>query len=85
MLKHELLGIAMICYFVNYLGCQYSYSLAIFHGLYHVAMAFALWYIACMGVTLDDTWKLDWFVLSKVEAPIAKMTFKFPITNVRYD
>lgn len=72
-----LLVLAMAFYFANYLGCQYSYWLAIFHGLYHITMAFALWYIACMGVTLDDSWKLNWFTLTKVD--MTRTAFKFPL------
>lgn len=66
--------LAMACYFVNYLGCPYSYSLAVFHGIYHVLMSLALWYIACMAITIDTNWKLDWFVLSKVEPTAVKAT-----------
>lgn len=73
--------LAMACYFVNYLGCPHSYWLAIFHGVYHVLMSLALWYIACMAITIDTDWKLNWFVLSKVESN----SLKALVTSLRYE
>jgi len=62
-----MLGVSEFFYFLNYLACQYSYWLGIFHGLYHVGMCVSLWYVACVGITLNGEWMLEGLRLQRIE------------------
>lgn len=62
-----LLGVSEFFYFINYLACQYSYWLGIFHGVYHAGMCVALWYVACVGLTLRGEWELVGLKLQRIE------------------
>jgi hypothetical protein len=55
---------AMGCYFLNYIVCHQAYILALLHGVYHILMAFALWNIACLGISMRKRWEVDGFQLN---------------------
>jgi hypothetical protein len=52
-----LLLVGLTIWLVNKYLCSYYYWLAIFHGIYHVLMAFALWSAGCLGLELASDFK----------------------------
>ena len=49
-----LLVSGLTLWLINKELCRYYYWLAIFHGIYHVLMAFALWSAGCLGLELAN-------------------------------
>lgn len=62
-----MLAISELFYFINYLACQYSYWLGIFHGLYHMGMCVSIWYVACVGITLNGQWMMEGLFLKQLD------------------